>query len=434
MNFESSVQPYTGINDVTRVGLSVDECARRVGRFGFFSWQLMWVQAGKLSSTANWDLKAMLGRQLWESAVHWGWWRDRVKEMRGHAHLIDGHHDGKLGDFFTELLWARDDAELAIALYEVALPAYQAALQRYLADTNPLVDYPTMRLVKHALLDLEAQIEFGRSTLDALDGENSDTNEAWRWHLQAYLDAAGGVDGTAPERPSFELPPTRSQGEWIMPLEFAREAHFNTTIPKINPYDESNPEGALHSKMWVRAQEMTAAELCASVLYEWEDLPYEGYVALARHCWDEVRHSLFGQAALESEHISLESVPNWVGYAGPTMPYPPQKRYSHLAIATEANAMGYPGGKRGEWEWCRDKAQHPLMTTYQDFDWADEVNHVGFGREWLVQYYLKGNRNLAQALADETSRERSAFYAEYENNKGNGAAQSTPHQPGKDGY
>ena len=30
-------------------------------------------------------LKAMLGRQLWEGAVHWGWWRERVKEMRGHA-------------------------------------------------------------------------------------------------------------------------------------------------------------------------------------------------------------------------------------------------------------------------------------------------------------------------------------------------------------
>lgn len=97
--------------------------------------------------------------------------------------------------------------------------------------------------------------------------------------------------------------------------------------------------------------------------------------------------------------------------------------------------MGYPGGKRGEWEWCRDKAQHPLMTTYQDFDWADEVNHVGFGRKWLVQHYFKGNRKLAQALADETSRERAAFYAHYESAAGD--AQSTPsapHEPGKSGY
>ena len=96
--------------------------------------------------------------------------------------------------------------------------------------------------------------------------------------------------------------------------------------------------------------------------------------------------------------------------------------------------MGYPGGKRGEWEWCHDKAQHALMTTYQDFDWADEVNHVGFGRKWLVQYYLKGNRNLAQALADETSRERSAFYAQYETASGAAPSAPNPNEPGKSGY
>ena len=432
MKPELSFQSFTGITETMRVGMSVDECARRIGRFGFFSRQLMYVQAGKMSSTASWNLKAMLGRQLWESAVHWGGWRERVMELRGHAHLIEGHGDGKLADFFAEMLWARDDTEMAVALYHVALPAYQAALQRYIADTNLLVDYPTVRLVKHVLLDLEETLAFGQAALAA---PGADTHEPWRVHLQAYLDAAGGVDGSSPEQPSFELPSMRSQGEWVMPTKFAREARFRISIPKINPYDEATTRSALLSKMWVRSQEMTAAELCASVLYEWEDLPYEGYLDLARHCWDEVRHSLFGQAALEGENIALDSVPSWVGYAMHTMPYPPQKRYSHLAIATEASAMGYPGGKRGEWEWCRDKARHPLMTTYQDFDWADEVNHVGFGRKWLVQHYFNGNRSLAQAVADETTRERMDFYAHYESAADDAQlTPSAPHKPGESGY
>jgi hypothetical protein len=388
----------------------------------------MRMQAGKMSSCANWDVKAMLGRQLWECAVHWGLWRERVKELRGHEHLIEGHADGKLGDFFIEMLWSQGDAEFAAALYGVALPAYQASLHRYVEQTNLLVDYPTIRVIKHVLLDLDAHVAFGQSVLSA--GADETVTAPWRAHLQAYLEAAGGVDGTEPERPSFELPPTRSTGEWLMSHTFARDARFITTIPKTNPYDESNVDSALHSKMWVRSQEMTAAELCASVLYEWDDLPYEGCLDMARHCWDEVRHSLFGQAALESEGIAFESLPNWVGYAGHTMPYPPQKRYSHLAIATEANAMGYPGGKRGEWEWCRDKAQHPLMTTYQDFDWADEVNHVGFGREWLVQHHFNGDRNKAHAMADETTRERAAFYAQHEAQ----TVTSAIHEPGKDGY
>lgn len=65
-----NAQPYTGIQNVQRAGLSVAECARRAGRFGYFSQQLMRVQAGKMPGIANWDFKAMLGRQLWESAVH----------------------------------------------------------------------------------------------------------------------------------------------------------------------------------------------------------------------------------------------------------------------------------------------------------------------------------------------------------------------------
>jgi hypothetical protein len=125
-----------------------------------------------------------------------------------------------------------------------------------------------------------------------------------------------------------------------------------------------------------------------------------------------VRHSLFGQAALAGEGIALESLPSWVGYAGHTMPFAPQKRYAHLAIATEAAMMKHPGGKRGEWEWCRDKAGHALMATFQDFDWADEVNHVKFGRDWLIGFFFGGDKAKAQAVADETVRDRLAYYAQ----------------------
>lgn len=414
-----NTQPYAGIQDVQRVGLSVAECARRAGRFGYFSQQLMRVQAGKMTSVANWDFKAMLGRQLWESAIHWGMWRDRIGELRGHEHLIEQNAEGKLADFFAELLESRDDEEFAVGLYGVALPAYRDALQRYLNETNPLVDYPTARLIRHIVLDLDAQLAFGQSIRLSSGAQNAHMSseagkDEWRAHLTAYLQAAGGVDGTQPEQPSYELPPPRSIDKFAPARAFARDKRFNTIVPKRHPFDEAETRGALLAKMWVRAQEMTAAELCASVLFEWEDLPYEGCLDLARHCWDEVRHSLFGQAALEGEGITLESLPNWVGYAGHTMPFPPQKRYAHLAIATEASMMKHPGGKRGEWEWVRDKAQHALMTTFQDFDWADEVSHVKYGRKWLVGYFFGGDRTKAKALADETVKERAAFYARYQ--------------------
>ena len=50
----------------------------------------------------------------------------------------------------------------------------------------------------------------------------------------------------------------------------------------------------------------------------------------------------------------------------------PSAQYAWL-LGIEQNAMRRTG-KRGEFEFCRDEANHPLMTQFQDFDWADEVN------------------------------------------------------------
>lgn len=407
------VKPYTGITNVQRVGLAVETCAERVARFGFVAKQLMRVQAAKMSSTANWEFKAALGRQQWESALHWGSWRTRITELRGHEHLIEKEADGALNDLFQELLHSADDAELAAGLYGVVLPAYRDALVHYADESNPLVDQPTVRIIGQIVADLTDQLAFGQSVLDAIEPSHAAAVADWRAHLTAYLSAAGGIDGAGSKQPAFTLPTPRSTGEYRIPTAFARDERFTTTLPKVNPYGDETVAEALLAKMWVRSQEMTAAELCATVLFEWEDLPYEGCLDLARHCWDETRHSLFGQAALEAAGAPLVSLPSWVGYAQHTMPVSPQKRYSHLAIATEAGLMRHPGGKRGEWEWCKEQARHPLATTFQDFDWADEVLHVGFGREWLIRYFCNGDRTRAQAMADETVVERQAYYQQF---------------------
>ena len=87
------------------------------------------------------------------------------------------------------------------------------------------------------------------------------------------------------------------------------------------------------------------------------------------------------------------------------------------AVRTTAQALDYRERILGE---VPDGSSFdPLMTLYQDFDWADEVNHVHFGRKWLIQFHFAGNRSKAQAVADETKAERVAYYEQYarENNQ-----------------
>ncbi|MEI8309695.1 MAG: hypothetical protein WCH98_02960, partial [Verrucomicrobiota bacterium] len=55
-------------------------------------------------------------------------------------------------------------------------------------------------------------------------------------------------------------------------------------------------------------------------------------------------------------------------------------------------------GKRHEWEVSKE-AESPLATTFQDFDWADEVLHARIGRDWYVADM--GSAAEAVAFGDE---------------------------------
>jgi hypothetical protein len=76
----------------------------------------------------------------------------------------------------------------------------------------------------------------------------------------------------------------------------------------------------------------------------------------------------------------------------------PLEQYTVLGLEVEGKNMKYPPGKRQEWEFARDSAHHPLMTTFQDFDWADEVVHVNIARRQL-DIWFEGGLKAIQAFS-----------------------------------
>src|SRR5262249_33078619 len=198
---------------------------------------------------------------------------------------------------------------------------------------NPLIDYPSIRVLRQILVDEQERSTLGNEMLRVLRLAKPDENRTtdWRGHYAAFLAYAGGILGHEPKPAAAPKP--RVDAEYHIKGEFLRDERFKTTLPKVAPAEFEGDK--LRLMMWARSQEMTAAELMASVIFEWDDLPTEAVVDLARHCWDEVRHSLFGQAALQAEGKPLSSLPSWVGYAKHTLPAPPPKRYAHLRPGTE---------------------------------------------------------------------------------------------------
>ena len=110
-----------------------------------------------------------------------------------------------------------------------------------------------------------------------------------------------------------------------------------------------------------------------------------------------MRHSLFGEAAAEDVFDDRGAMPLREWETEYLYKLDPLTLYAML-WDVESSLMKYPPGKRFEYEFCRDTAGYPLMTTLQDFDWADEVLHVNIARRQLKGWFSGTDEELSQLV------------------------------------
>lgn len=413
------MHPFMGIEHWQRIGLSVEESAKRLQRIAYVDRQLMRIEAGHMTARPEYELKGALARMLWQEASHYDAMRNRCKQLRMSVVAFDKCPDSALEELMARVLDSSSTLMLLSALFEVVKPAQIAAIREYLRLAQPIVDEPTIHMLRHQLLDREEQLQWGLSALAefraAAKAEELDSCESWTTYLRALLSASGGMDGRGVRTPvpaqdvihvkPFALPPLST-----------RDSRFTSAIIKHEGLTfEQNDDGRFLMMMYNRFFEMTAAEAIAYVHYTEVGRPWAFYYDTARHTWDEVRHSWFGEAALRLKGHDIYAVPNWTGWYHMTANlFEKDEAYTHLTIAIEKAAMKYPPGKREEWEFCRDTAADPLMTTFQDFDWADEVVHAGFGQRWIVEHLFGGDAIKAKAAGEQTVERRSQFMSESE--------------------
>jgi hypothetical protein len=222
--------------------------------------------------------------------------------------------------------------------------------------------------------------------------EDKQLTISWIHRLHIILAAAGGVLGI--EDRGGDFPESVATEPYRIPHELRRDDTFRRVWDFEKPSLEQVAEH-LDYMMSIRLSEVNVAEGLALALCETLDMPWSFYMDISRHLWDEMRHSLFGEAAIEATYGERGALP-LRDYEGQfAMETAPLEQYAVLGLEIEGANMRYPPGKRQEWEFCRDMADHPLMTTFQDFDWADEVLHVNIARRQLDQWFEGGLKFIA---------------------------------------
>ena len=376
------------IDEAARPGLAVSECVNRLKRFHYAFIRLHEIFNARITAEPIYELKCGFSHQAYLCAEHVAALRVRVGEMREPPLGLEAVPHPSLALLFDEILASSSTPELLVGIYEHALPAFDSAIERYRTSTNPLADAPSVRLLRFARLELSDMLEYGYKCVASLvvpiDRERSaDAFEV----LRKALASAGGIDGAS--APTDEVvEPLRSLEPFRYDPVPKRDGRF-TDLYNQGVNAESflyNPAFASRAKslmmLFKRIREIDVPEMMASIIYETKGKPWDYYKDMSRQLWDEARHAMMGEVgfvALGVDWTQARITHNWSLRLNTECT--PIERHAVLYFIEQG--LMTKTGKKYEWEVGRDSGL-PLMSTIQDFDWADEVLHAAIGRDWYI--------------------------------------------------
>ena len=384
--------PLAGVCDFTeaqRPGLSVEECVRRLKRYHYALKRSHQIFNNRIPSEPVYELKMTFSLHSHYCAEHVATLRKRVGEMREPPLGLEAVPDENLEILFDEILAAPTTGELLLGLYEVAVPALDKAMRQHLKDTNPLVDHPSVRVIRFALLELEEMIALGQASVKSLVNEDARTNAAtWLGLLTDCLANAGGLAGEN-EKTNIEIGRQYSANPYTFDGVPKRDERFPDPYNMgVNAetflYDESfSPEPKTLMMFYKRLREIDVPEMMSSIIAETAGKPWEYYQDMTRQLWDEARHAMMGEVGFVNLGIDWPSevMLNHTWSLALNTQLSPKERHAVLYFIEQG--LMPKTGKRFEWE-VGLESNNPLSGLFQDYDWADEVLHSRIGRDWYV--------------------------------------------------
>jgi hypothetical protein len=375
-----------------KTGLSIGECVTRIKRYHYLLKRLHQIFNNRLTSEPIYELKMGFSLHAHYCAEHVAALRKRVGEMREPPLGLEEVPDPALEVFCDEILAAPSTEELLLGLYEKALPALKTALQKHLAETNPLADHPSVRICRFALLEIEEMLAFGAGCLKSLVSDAARQEHGkWLALLEACLATAGGLDGTAPvgERSvprQHSATPYRYDGVPRRDERFPDPYNMGVNA-EVFLYEPSYPpEPKTLMMFYKRLREIDVPEMMASIIAETADKPWQYYRDMTRQLWDEARHAMMGEVGFANlgidwaQHVMV----NFTWSLALNTQLKPIERHAVLYFIEQG--LMSKTGKRFEWE-VGQASHNPLSALFQDYDWADEVLHAKIGRDWYLKEF-----------------------------------------------
>ena len=147
--------------------------------------------------------------------------------------------------------------------------------------------------------------------------------------------------------------------------------------------------------------EADAVDYLSTIFHDTPTAPFDYHFDLARHTWDESRHSQFGYRQLPKLGIDLSTLEQQIELYDVLVRMQPHERYVMVTWYFEAGSFDIKAevmdrvGELGDFE----------ADTLLAFDRSDEQNHVRYGHRWLPALLeLYGEERDAKTFAEETAK------------------------------
>ena len=332
------------------------------------------------------ELKYLLCQHIWESSSHARFLRERGRELSGF-----GSGEGvrpALRQLFNEAVMPADAAVALAGFYRVLKPALLAAYRHYLQATHHLADWPSLRLVEEFIADEERHAREIKSHLSP----RPDTT--WTGHLNTALMVHGGLLGEQPAvsqpagftwesaRRTYRHPDTCNRGQYPTCSSVFSQDPDETPIVRSWLVDPKTDARVIRLMVYVwLMMELDAVDYLATIFYDTPEAPFDLHHDMARHLWDESRHSQFGYRQLPKLGVDLMTLEHSLDLYNILVQMPPHERYAMMTMEFEAGSFPTKATVMDRVRELNDFEADTLLA----FDRNDEQNHVRYGHRWLPE-------------------------------------------------
>lgn len=364
------------------------------------------------------ELKYLICQHVWEAAGHARFLRERGRELSGFG--ADDSVRPEFRRIFEAAVLPDDPNEALMGFYRVIKPTILSAYRQYLELTHHLADWPSRHLVEAFILDEERQA----AEIDPYVRKHEDTPSEAR--LERALRNLGGWLGQETKVPfpegihwlsalkKYEHPLTCNRGEY--PLCSSVFSHDPDETPIVRQWLEDPGTDARVIRLMVYVwlmMELDAVDYLSTLFYDTPEAPFDLHHDLARHLWDESRHSAFGYRQLPKLGVNLKSLEHSLDLYHILIQMTPPERYAMMTMEFEAGSFPVKAKVMDRVRELNDFEADTLLA----FDRNDEQNHVRYGHRWLPEIMkLFGEDRPVDAFVEATKKRFEILAEEYGGN------------------